>query len=237
MAQTILEYNATIAKRHRKNFYLLSGMVRCGCGRSMHAQASDNRHYYRCSEHSAGHSGITHRKCYEPMFDGARLEIVWNYIYNLLSGDFEADLAAAQEAEQQRHAPILSEIEVVKTMLAEVEQEAESVARALSGSGGIVAVKLQQEMEKINKRHSDLSAKLVKMQDELDHAPSLTNTFDICAFYEIANTSATAMQIEICFRRLHFGTAALSRNGLTGSGSGVGSKWNFKGKGASRARQ
>ena len=103
---------------------------------------------------------------------GAGLEeIVWNYIHSLLSGDFEADLAAAQEAEQQRHAPILSEIEVVKTMLAEVEQEAESVARAFSGSGGIVAVKLQQEMEKINKRHSDLSAKLVKMQDELDHAP------------------------------------------------------------------
>ena len=172
MAQRILEYNAMIAKRHRKNFYLLSGMVRCGCGRSMHAQARPNGHCYRCSEHSAGHAGVTHRQCYEPPFDGAHLEeIVWDYVYSVLTSDFDAHLKVAQEAERQRHQPILSEMDVIRKMLEETEREAEMIARAFSSTSGIVADKLRQEIEQINRRHTGLSAKLASLQADLDRAP------------------------------------------------------------------
>ena len=171
-AQRLVDYNTIIAKRNRKTHYLLSGLVRCGCGRAMHAQIIKGRYYYRCSEHSVGHAGIKFRQCHEHMFDGNRLEeLIWNYVYNLLHGDFEADLLAAQEAEKQRHQPIIAEMDVVRQMLAEIDREAESVAKAFSKASGIVADKLQQEMELINKRHVDLSAKLAGMQADLDLAP------------------------------------------------------------------
>jgi site-specific DNA recombinase len=170
-AQRIVDYNSEVAKRNRKNHYLLSGMVRCGCGRAMHAQVTRG-YYYRCSEHATGPAGVKYRKCHEPMFDGNRLEeIVWNYIYKLLSSDFEAELAAAQEAEQRRQQPTLSEIEVVRKMLEETDREAEAIAGALSSVSGIVASKLKQDAEIINKRHADLTMKLVRLQSALEDAP------------------------------------------------------------------
>lgn len=70
-AQVTLDYSTSIAKRNRKRQYLLSGMVRCGCGRAMHAQILKGNYYYRCSEHSTGPGGVRCRECYDMRFSPA----------------------------------------------------------------------------------------------------------------------------------------------------------------------
>jgi site-specific DNA recombinase len=48
-AQDKREYNKQMSARNTKNEYLLRGMIKCGCGRSMCAHMAHNRPWYRCS--------------------------------------------------------------------------------------------------------------------------------------------------------------------------------------------
>ncbi len=49
-AKRILEQNSEIASRNRKRDYLLSGMVRCGCGYAMTANTHRGVSFYKCAE-------------------------------------------------------------------------------------------------------------------------------------------------------------------------------------------
>ena len=164
----LLEHNAQVAKRHQKRFYLLSGMVRCGCGRSMHAQVIRGWYHYRCTE-SCSHS-FKHEKrtCYEPIFNGKELEKkVWDYIDSLVRGDFEADLRAAQDADKKKAEPKLREIEIIDSLLADLEREAETLAGSLKKASGIVLTKLENEMTRINNEHVKLTAKRQEIEREI----------------------------------------------------------------------
>ncbi|HSD84836.1 MAG TPA: recombinase family protein [Anaerolineae bacterium] len=58
-AKRILEPNAEIAGRNRKRDYLLSGMVRCGCGDSMIANTHRGVPFYKCSERTTQHQSLS----------------------------------------------------------------------------------------------------------------------------------------------------------------------------------
>ena len=63
-AKRILEQNAEIASRNRKRDYLLSGMVRCGCGYAMNVNTHRGVSFYKCTERTVRHRSLEGRKCF-----------------------------------------------------------------------------------------------------------------------------------------------------------------------------
>ena len=110
-AKRILEQNAEIASRNRKRDYLLSGMVRCGCGYAMNANTHRGVSFYKCAERTVRHQSLEGRKCFESQFDAKNLEkIVWDYVRQLMLGDFERELQKAQEAESGSQRTLVTRI-------------------------------------------------------------------------------------------------------------------------------
>ena len=171
-AKRIMEQNAEIASRNRKRDYLLSGMVRCGCGYAMNAGTHRGVPFYKCAERTTRHQSIEGRKCFEPQFDAKNLEaIVWEYIKNLMLGDFETDLREAQSAESKRNEPLLRELEVLNDLIAHVESEATNLACNLGKVSGLVASKLSAEIEQVNERHAKLTTKKAELERQLNAKP------------------------------------------------------------------
>ena len=169
-ATELLKHNAQVSSRHQKRFYLLSGMVRCGCGRAMHAQVTNRRYHYRCSEVCARNFAQEGRVCHEPTYNGRELEEkVWDYIHNLLQGNFEADLRAAQDAEKKKAEPRLRELEIINSLLADLEREAETLTGSLKRASGLILTKIENEMARINKEHASLEAKKQGLEREMQN--------------------------------------------------------------------
>jgi site-specific DNA recombinase len=173
-ADQIRAYNMQIAQRNRKQTYLLSGMVRCGCGFAMSAtKRLEGYIYYRCSRRVSFKKEL--EPCHERTVRIERVEeIVWQYVYNLMTGDFEETLREAQQAEQARHEPQLAEIRTIDAMLAEVEAEAEQLASAVGSATGIVREKIQRECDDVSKRYGQLKARRDKLVSEMDRTVRLS---------------------------------------------------------------
>ncbi len=173
-ADQIREYNSLIAKRNRKRTYLLSGMVRCGCGFAMVPERRFDYCYFRCSRRVSSKKGL--EPCGEHSVRMERVEeIVWEYIYNLMTDDgFEEALREAQEAEQAKHEPQLAEIRVIDAMLAEVEDEAEQLASVVGSAIGIMREKIQRECNEVSKRYDQLKARREKLAREVDSTIGLS---------------------------------------------------------------
>jgi DNA invertase Pin-like site-specific DNA recombinase len=171
-AQRILEQNSEIASRNRKRDYLLSGMVRCGCGYAMNANTHRGVSFYKCAERTVRHQSLEGRECFEPQFDAKNLEkIVWDYVRQLMLGDFEQELRKAQEAESTRNEPLLREVEILSDLIRHLEDEAANLARSLGRVSGVVASKLNEEIELVNQRHAQLIEKKAELERNLNDKP------------------------------------------------------------------
>jgi site-specific DNA recombinase len=191
-ADNIRQYNKEIAARNRKQTYLLSGMVRCGCGYAMGPHRMNGHYYFECSRR------VSTRKDMEPCHElRARMDylerIVWCYISNLMSSGFEEALREAHEAEQSKYEPQLAEIRTIDALLTEVELEAEQLASAVKSATGIVRTKIQRACEEISSRYDQLKARREKLSLEINSAIRLSQD-DIDTLIRFRNRVSRGLQ-------------------------------------------
>ncbi|MCJ7549461.1 MAG: hypothetical protein MUQ30_07250, partial [Anaerolineae bacterium] len=73
----------------------------------------------------------------------------------------------AQAEELEAHEPKRAELANVEAMIAEAEQEAGDIARAMVKASGVVGRALDQEAEAVNMRHEALTRSRVELQEAL----------------------------------------------------------------------
>ncbi len=86
-------------------------------------------------------------------------------------GDFEQELHRAQEAEVTRNEPLLRELEILNDLISHLEDEAANLARSLGRVSGVVASKVNDEIELVNKRHTQLTKKKAELERNLNDKP------------------------------------------------------------------
>lgn len=181
LAQIQRERNRRKAKRNAKHEYLLSGIIRCGCGRAMvgitpGGNNSRNRYYF-CNT-NVRLSGVQERKCFEKVIRADELEAAtWDAILNLIQNpeEFEAKLREAQQKELEDQEPKRVELETVLAMMAEAEAEAAALTitfTKLTATGkedGIVSKTLQDKIASVDERYKQLSARRDELTATLDN--------------------------------------------------------------------
>jgi site-specific DNA recombinase len=163
IAQERREYNSRFGRRKRKTEYLLRGLLFCGCGR--HMVASNGKYY--CTRRYRTFGG---ERCTEPFVHALKVEhISWGYIMRLLTNadEFENALREAQAFEAEQMQPKQKELEHVKALLIDTEYEAVQVAETLKKVKGIVAEKLQAQVDEIDRRYQALQKRKAELESDL----------------------------------------------------------------------
>lgn len=188
LAQARRAYNSRIAKRKLKHKYLIRGLIFCGCGRSMTGGGSRNKNfYYYCARRYAGNVAIGSELCHEPLVDAKLIEhVAWDYIMSLTTNpeQFEQKLRQAQAQETESMRPKQKELDHVQALLKDTEKEADEIARATRKAKGIVAEKLEQQGEEVNKRYQALTKHKAKLQKALAFELTERNIHNLLEFRE-----------------------------------------------------
>ncbi|MBL6961163.1 MAG: recombinase family protein [Anaerolineales bacterium] len=170
-AQEQREMNKKFSRRNAKHDYLLSGMMRCSCGHSLSGEYFSNHQYYTCTWRNNHHSNLEERTCWQRSVRAEAIEPdVWDSIVSLFSDqkNLEKHLRIAQQEEQAALDPKKEELGAVIAMIEETEREAVEIGRALRHAAGIVANKLKQNMEEVDKRYEALIERQEFLEEDLD---------------------------------------------------------------------
>jgi len=172
LAQVQRERNIRKAKRNAKHNYLLSGLIRCGCGRAM-VGITPNKiklyRYYHCNS-MVGLAGVVECSCFERYMPAEVLEAaVWDHILMVIKypEEFERKLREAQKTELDAFDPQREELATVKEMLTDAEAKAVSIVAALEKARGIVEKTLQEKIDELNARYEALDARRLVLEDIL----------------------------------------------------------------------
>jgi site-specific DNA recombinase len=179
LAQARRAYNRKIAKRKMKREYLLRGIIFCGCGRRLTGTDGD----YRCWRRY----GVNGETCAEPLVKGKVIEsVTWDYIMGLITDteEFEQKLRQAQAQEATTMQPKQKELEHVIALLKETEKEAEEIARATPKAKGIIAAKLEQQADEVNRRYQALTKRKAELQEALTFELTEGNINNLLEFRE-----------------------------------------------------
>jgi site-specific DNA recombinase len=179
-------YNSKIAKRRTKRDYLLRGLIYCGCER--HMAGTTGR--YLCTRHYNTNGG----KCNEPIVKGELIEsFTWDYIMSLLTNpeQFEEKLRQAQVQERTTMHPKQKELEHVIALLQDTEKEADEIVWAIAKVKGIIAAKLEQQADEVDRRYQALTARMMELQESLTLEFTDHNIDDLLQFRE---TMAAGLQ-------------------------------------------
>jgi len=106
--------------------------------------------------------------CTERLVDGRIIEpVAWDYIMNLITkpDEFEEKLRQAQAKEAATMQPKQRELEHVIALLQDTETEADEIAWQLPKQKGIIAKKLQQQSDEVNKRYQALIKRQAELQE------------------------------------------------------------------------
>lgn len=109
-------------------------------------------------------------ECREPRVKGPLIEAAtWDYVMALITSPewFEEKLRAAQASEFDSTQPKQKELEHVVALLEQAEKEAADVARAMSKTGGLVARKLEQQAQEIDRRYAALTTRKAELEEAL----------------------------------------------------------------------
>jgi len=169
-AQKRKEHNKRMAKRNRKRQYLLHGLIKCGCGYAMCGVYQHNHRYYRCNERRNRHNGIEKLKCRARSVRAEAIEAdVWDSFHGIFSNlaRLEVLLRQAQAEELVAQEPKRAEVANIEARIAEAEQQAADIARAMVKASGVVGRALDQEAETVNVRHVALVRRRVELQEAL----------------------------------------------------------------------
>ncbi len=181
-AQTRREFNARLSHHNKATRqYLLSGMIRCSCGRAMSGNsmqgATGELRYYRCPERTYRHVGLEIVNCgRSPVNAGAVESVAWEYVLDVITEPmrFEDALRKAQAAELDAVQPKRDRLQIVQDMIAEAEREASKLAQALVKASGVVGDALQRQIDDVNGRHAKLMRERDRLQAEIE-AGALTD--------------------------------------------------------------
>lgn len=179
LAQVQRERNRRKARRNSKYDYLLSGIIKCGCGYSMCGKTRiiENKtyRYYYCYE-SYRRTSEEH-ECQKKFINADDLEnAVWAYFVDILTApeSLEDILREAQQMEFEEQEPKRAELETVVALIAEAEAEAERLASALTKTQGVVAKTLEDKMKTLNERYDALVTRRHELQETISNQ-RLTN--------------------------------------------------------------
>ncbi|RIK28888.1 MAG: hypothetical protein DCC56_14500 [Anaerolineae bacterium] len=171
LAQELKGQNKVFSRRNKKYNYLLSGLIRCVCGRAMSGEFFSDHQYYTCSWRNNHHIHLEERVCKARSVRADAIDAdVWESILDLF-GDLEKlekQLRIAQQEELAALDPKLEELNAVQAMIAQTEVDAVEIGQALKRAAGLVAKSLEQNMNEVNQRYDALCRRLETLQTELN---------------------------------------------------------------------
>jgi len=169
-AQEIRKQNKLFSRRNKKHDYLLSGLIRCACGRAMSGEFFSNHQYYTCSWRNNHHTHLEARTCKARSVRADAIDVdVWEATESLF-GDlekFENQLRIAQQQELAALDPKMEELRAVEAMIAQAEADAIEIGQALRQATGLVAKSLKQNMDDVNLRYDALCERRKVLQSEV----------------------------------------------------------------------
>lgn len=180
LAQARRAYNSKIGKRRMKRDYLLRGLIYCGCGRRMVGTQAR----YFCTKRN---DYFGEHKCTEPLVPSEVIEpVTWDYVMGLITNPekFEHKLRQAQAQEAITMQPKQRELEHVIALLQDTEKEADEIARATPRAKGIIAAKLEQQADEVDRRYQALTARIAELQEALAFELTDSNIDNLLKFRE-----------------------------------------------------
>ena len=189
-AQDRRAHNSVMAKRNGKRSYLLKGMLKCSCGGSMVGGHGN----YTCSMRYNRHVGLE-EACPGSSVSCPLVEsLVWDYVMELLTNPerFEERIREAQMRELESMQPKKNELEHVKALIGQAQSEADDIANAMCKVKGIVAERLQNQAEEVDRRYQALLVRRQKLEAVLA-TKDLTDR-NIASFLEFREAVATGLQ-------------------------------------------
>lgn len=170
MAQVLRQQNKQFSRRNKKHDYLLSGLIRCVCGRAMSGEFFSDHRYYTCTWRNNHHTQLEERICWARSVRADAIDQdVWASIKELF-GDLEkleTHLRIAQQEEMAALDPKLEELNAVESMILQTEADALEIGQALRRATGLVAKSLEQNMSEVNQRYDALCQRRDILQAEL----------------------------------------------------------------------
>ena len=177
VAQELRGQNKLFSRRNKQHDYLLSGLIRCVCGRAMSGEYFSNHQYYSCTWRNNHHSLLEERTCWARSVRADAIEAdVWDSIIDLFSNleKLEKQLRIAQQEELAALNPKREELNAVEAMIVQTEADAVEIGQALKRATGLVAKSLEQNMAEVNQRYDALC----KRQESLKMELSVTQLTD-----------------------------------------------------------
>jgi len=169
-AQELRGQNKLFSKRNKQHDYLLSGLIRCVCGRAMSGEYFSDHQYYTCNWRNNHHTHLEKRTCNARSVRADAIEVdVWDSIIDLFSNleKLEKQLRIAQQEELDALDPKLEELNAVESMIVQTEADAVEIGQALKRVTGLVAKSLEQNMTEVNQRYDALCKRQGTLQTEL----------------------------------------------------------------------
>jgi site-specific DNA recombinase len=158
-AQELRKQNKIFSQRNKQHDYLLSGLIRCACGRAMSGEYFSNHQYYTCTWRNNHHTNLEERTCWARSVRADAIEVdVWDSILGLFCDleKLEAQLLIAQQEELAALDPMLEELNAIDAMIVQTEADAVEIGQAMKRATGLVAKSLEQNMNEVNQRYDAL---------------------------------------------------------------------------------
>lgn len=169
-AQDLRGQNKQFSRRNKKHDYLLSGLIRCACGRAMTGEFFSNYQYYTCTWRNNHHTHLEERTCKARSVRADAIGVdVWESIESFFADldNLERHLQLAQQEELAALDPNLGELNAVEAMIVQTEADALEIGQALRRTTGLVAKSLDQNMNEVNLRYDALCQRPQTLQTEL----------------------------------------------------------------------
>lgn len=170
-AQKRKEYNRHFARRNRQHDYLLSGRIRCSCGRAMAGHTNKGVSGYRCTTASATLRDLNgERRCRIGAVRCVVVEpIVWEYILSFATdkAQFYQLLKEAQKLEMDTLEPKRNRLANIEMLLKQCTKEVGDLAQALKRARGAVGDLLEHQMDEVNARHERLTQERAILVEEI----------------------------------------------------------------------
>lgn len=198
--QQQLKENKRLARRNRKNDYLLAGKIRCACGctRGGEGPQKGRYTYYRCN--SRQYSFPLPPPCPERGINSRIAdELVWNKIAELMSSP---DLMRKQierwiESKGNKVSGPLTDTAPLEKEIAKLKSEEERYAKAY-GAGLFTLEQLQEYATPIKEKVAALESQVMKARaaSERINEPALPESQEIKAFAEKASKALHDLNFE-----------------------------------------
>lgn len=170
MAQEIRKQNKQFSQRNKTHDYLLSGLIRCACGRAMSGEFFSDHRYYSCTWRNNHHTHLEERTCWARSVRADAIEVdVWEAIESLFGNleNLENHLMIAQQQELASLDPKMEELNAVESMIVQTEADALEIGQALKRATGLVAKSLEQNMNEVNMRYDALCQRREELKAEV----------------------------------------------------------------------